>query len=213
MPFTHAVRLSSYRPNTEDRAVVVDLEDRIVMVVADGAGGIVNGGAAADVVLDLVNERVAELTDVEACIELLREADQLVQATGGETTAVLLVVHDAGLFGASAGDSEAWMVGEDGTVDNLTENQHLKRRLGSGRAVPVGFERGWPLRGSLVVGTDGLFRYTTADKIAEVVTSATTPGEAADALVELVRPQGSGELIDDVGLAVVMLGADEWSSA
>jgi serine/threonine protein phosphatase PrpC len=148
-----------------------------------------------------VRDRAAELLDVEACIELLREADHIVQATGGETTCVIIVVHEGGLFGASAGDSEAWIVRDDGTIDDLTAKQHKKRRIGSGRAVPVGFERA-SVVGTLLMGTDGLYRYARPEAIAEVVTTAATPEDAAEGLVELVRPP-SGEHIDD--LAVVMV--------
>lgn len=202
--FSYATRLASYRPASEDRAVVINLDDRLVIVVADGAGGIVNGGAAADGVVDLVRERAAELVDVEGCVGLLKEADRLVERTGGETTAVVVVVHEGGHFGASAGDSEAWIVRKDGTIDDLTEHQHLKKRLGSGRALPVGFERG-ELEGTLVVASDGLFRYARPEAIVDVVLAADTPDEAGDGLVELVTP-GSRELLDDLGLVVVRLG-------
>jgi serine/threonine protein phosphatase PrpC len=200
----YAIRLASYRDaaKAEDRAVVFDLEDRLVVLVADGAGGITHGGAAADAVVGVVEDRAAHLADVEACIELLREADHIVQATGGETTAVLLVIDDGGICGASSGDSEAWVIRKDGSIDDLTVNQHLKRRLGSGRAVPVGFERQKLEAGTLVVGSDGLFRYATVEAITGVVLRTVTLGEAAEALVELVRPM-SGELIDDVGVVMV----------
>ena len=206
MPHPHATHLASYRDaaNSEDRALILDLEDRIVLGVFDGAGGIVGGGAAADVVVDLVRERAVKLTDVETCVELFTEADTRVVRTGGETTAVVLVVHEAGLFGASAGDSEAWLISHDGTIDDLTSDQHPKRRLGSGRVVPVGFERRG-LEGTLVAGSDGLFRYARAEAIVGVVLEAEEPGEAAEALIELVRPP-SGELLDDVAVVVVRLG-------
>jgi PPM family protein phosphatase len=201
--FEYGTRLASYRQATEDRALVLDLENRLVVLLADGAGGIVNGGAAADVIVGLVKERAADLVDVEGCIELLQEADAKVMKTGGETTAVLIVI-DAGIRGASCGDSEAWLISNDGIIDDLTAGQHLKRRLGSGRAVPVGFERVGLEGGTLVVGSDGLFRYARPSDIASVVTSATTPNEAADVLVELVRPP-SGELLDDVAVVTVRL--------
>jgi serine/threonine protein phosphatase PrpC len=204
LPVTYATRLASYRLAAEDRAVVIELPDRIVLVVADGAGGITHGAAAADAVVGLVREHAHELADVEDCIELLREADHVVKATGGETTAVLLVIDEGGIYGASCGDSEAWVIREDGSIDDLTGGQHLKKRLGSGRAVPVGFERIGALRGTLVAGTDGVFRYAQPTAIAEVVTSAVTPTDAAEALIELVRPGGSGELIDDVAVVVVV---------
>ncbi len=177
-----------------------------MIIVADGAGGITHGGAAADAVVGLVRGRAHELADVEDCIELLLKADHIVEATGGETTAALLVVDDNGIYGASSGDSEAWVIREDGTIDDLTAKQHKKRRLGSGRALPVGFERSGFLRGSMVVGSDGLFRYAREEAIVDVVLRAGTPDEVGDGLVDLVRP-GSGELLDDV--AVVVLRSDE----
>lgn len=204
-PFPHAIRLASYRQASEDRAVVIDLENRIVIILADGAGGITHGGAAADVVVKIVNGRAHELADVEDCIELLREADHVVKATGGETTAVLLVIDEGGIYGASSGDSEAWVIHDDGSIDDLTKDQHKKRRIGSGRAVPVGFERSRLEGGTLIVGSDGLFRYARPEAIVDVVLGARTPDEAGDGLVGLVRP-GSGELLDDLGVCVVRLG-------
>jgi serine/threonine protein phosphatase PrpC len=115
---------------------------------------------------------------------------------------VLIVIDEGGIYGASSGDSEAWVIQDDGTIDDLTKNQHKKRRLGSGRALPVGFERA-SFAGTLIVGTDGLYRYARPDVIAEVVTSALTPEDAAAGLVELVRPGGSNELLDDVGVVAV----------
>ena len=204
--FEHATHLASYRDaaKAEDRAVVLEQPDRLVVLVADGAGGIVNGGAAADVVVGMVKERAAELTDIESCIEVLKEADQLVLRTGGETTAVLIVIDDHGIRGASCGDSEAWIVRDDGTADDLTRDQHTKKRVGSGRAVPVGFERHVLEGGTLVVGSDGLFRYARREDIVRVVLEAETLEEVAAALVELVRP-GSGELLDDSAVTIVRL--------
>jgi len=204
---SYAIRLASYRQATEDRAQVIDLENRIVIIVADGCGGVPHGKEASDAVIGLVRDRAHDLMDAESCIELLREADRVVLATGGETTAVLIVIDEGGIRGASCGDSEAWVIREDGSIDDLTLRQHLKRRLGSGRAVPVGFER-IGVEGVLVVGSDGLFRYATAERIASAVTMATTVDGAAEGLVELVRTT-SNDLLDDVGLAVVMASSGE----
>lgn len=190
LPITYAVRTASYRSNSEDRAVALALDGRLVLLLADGSGGIPGGSAAADVVVDFVNERAAELPDVQSCVDMLRAADPLVMSTGGETTAELLVIDENGISGASGGDSEAWIVKDDGAIDDLTERQHLKKRLGSGRAAPVGFERRRLLRGTMIVGTDGLFRYAMKEAIVEVVLEAETPDEARDWLVELVRPRG-----------------------
>ena len=112
---------------------------------------------------------------------------------------------DDGIYGASSGDSEAWVIRKDGSIDDLTAKQHLKRRIGSGRAVPVGVERRGLEGGTVVVGSDGLFRYTTAERIASVVVSAAKADDGAEALVELVRT-GSLDLLDDVAAVFVTLG-------
>jgi serine/threonine protein phosphatase PrpC len=75
-----------------------------------------------------------------------------------------------------------------------------QKRLGSGRAAPVSFCRP-TLDGTLVVGTDGLWSYTTPDKVAEAVRGR-TPAGAAEELLPLVRLP-SGMYQDDVGVAVV----------
>ena len=81
--FTHATHLASYREATEDRALVIDLDDRLTIIVADGAGGIANGGAAADVVVDLVRERAADLVDIEASYVRAGGAFEVVERRDG----------------------------------------------------------------------------------------------------------------------------------
>jgi PPM family protein phosphatase len=98
----------------------------------------------------------------------------------------------------SVGDSAAWIVGGGG-VDDLTLGQR-KARLGSGRAAPVSFRRDG-LDGTLVVGTDGLFKYATPSGIGEAVRDR-SPEEAAERLVEVVRLP-SGAFQDDVAVVVV----------
>jgi hypothetical protein len=105
-----------------------------------------------------------------------------------------------GLVGASCGDSTAWIVGDAG-VDDLTAAQKRKQRRGSGRAVPVAFERP-TFGGTLIVGSDGLFSYARPPEIARVALGASLD-EAALGLVGLVRTPRSGDLIDAVALALV----------
>lgn len=56
---TYATHLASYCPNTDDRVVAIDLEDRTVVLVCDGAGGLGGASAAADFVVELVRDRQA----------------------------------------------------------------------------------------------------------------------------------------------------------
>lgn len=198
----HAVATASYRAASEDRAVVIDVHNSLVVLVADGAGGIPGGGSAADVVIGMVQERAPALVDAAACARLLSDADSKCERVG-ETTAVLLIVTATSVVGSSCGDSEAWLVGADGTIDDVTEAQHRKRRVGSGRATPVAFEGAWTAGATLIVGSDGLFRYAPPMKIAATAFGSTSVQLAADALVQLVRTK-SGDLLDDVVVVVGM---------
>jgi serine/threonine protein phosphatase PrpC len=140
MPFKIATAAASPRKNSEDRLAAHHVQGGIVVVVADGAGGMGGGAAAADLVLAIVEHALGDphfnpfaptswenvLVEGDAEIERDRGA--------GETTAVIIAVTDDGrIVGASVGDSGALLIRSDGNLDDLTENQHRKRRLGSGR--------------------------------------------------------------------------------
>lgn len=88
-----------------------------------------------------------------------------------------------------------------GLIDDLTEGQHRKRRLGGGRATPVLFETP-NLDGVLVIATDGLFNYARPEVIAQVVATHEYLDATAQALVELVRLP-SGSFMDDVAVVLV----------
>jgi PPM family protein phosphatase len=84
----------------------------------------------------------------------------------------VVVVNEERVFGVSAGDSSAWGV-NGSTIDDLTAGQQRKPLIGSGAASPVTFDR--PVRpGTLIVSTDGLFKYVTRERIATAVTSSDT---------------------------------------
>src|SRR5262249_7442164 len=105
--------------------------------------------------------------------------------------------------GASVGDSEAWLIGEDRHVA-LTARQHAKPGLGTGMARPVPFRSRFTA-GTLLVATDGLFKYADADAICATARDS-DPGAAASRLIELVRPS-AGTLPDDVALILCRLSA------
>ena len=155
----------------QDRATVIDLADGKLIVVADGAGGTGGGAAAADAVVDhfrtLASTRavhdardlVLELTALDAGLKRV-----------GQTTAVAIVIRSGSLFGASVGDSGAWLVHGD-RFDDLTGNQIRKPLLGAEEARPVGFEAIFA-EGTLVVGTDGLFKYARIAAIGDIARGA-----------------------------------------
>jgi serine/threonine protein phosphatase PrpC len=195
--YVHASAFASGRRNSEDRGAVFEDERGFVVVVADGAGGMRGGATASDALVSAVRSSGWDVDSAWAGI--FRATDESLAAhLAGETTGVAIALTAVELVGVSTGDSEAWVI--DGTsIDDLTIGQK-KHRLGSGRAVPTPFRRA-RLDGTLVVATDGLFKYSSADRIVAVVNGSPF-ADVARALTELVRlPSGSFQ--DDVGVVVV----------
>lgn len=145
--FTTAHALAFVREPGEDRLALIERDETLILVVADGAGGLSGGALAAELVVKLVREAVDipsfELHLPESWTELLSRADAALEAEphAGESTAVVLAVSEHGLSGASCGDSGAWVVSVETRIDDLTAHQHWKLRLGSGKAQPVSFWR------------------------------------------------------------------------
>ncbi|MBL8717413.1 MAG: protein phosphatase 2C domain-containing protein [Myxococcales bacterium] len=208
MPFHVATAAASYREATEDRLAIHHLDGGCVVVVADGVGGVSGGGRAADLAVKIIGEAIDHGTfnrfSANPWVELLIHADAIIASdrdAGATTIAVVAVAEDVRVVGASCGDSGAVIVGADGRLDDLTAKQHKRRRLGSGRALPVAFERA-ALGGKLVVATDGLLSFATPGVIARIAVDDEGLDEAAEALVRAARLP-NGALQDDVAVVVV----------
>jgi PPM family protein phosphatase len=183
--YEHAVEIAR---EGHDRAAVIERPEGLVVALADGAGGTGNGAMAAQAVIDAV----------AAGQEWQALDDDPARLAHGQTTAVVLTVDATGIIGASVGDSEAWLIGDD--VVNLTERQVRKPLLGSG-CMPVGFAAGPIGDATLLVASDGLVRYAKQHDIARIARGADV-GAAARALVELVRLP-SGGFQDAVAVVLV----------
>jgi len=197
--FTYAIGSASNREASEDRAEVIERGEELLIVVADGAGGLRGGATASDAIVTAV--RTCGSTDVRALSEVFRTTDAaLATRMAGETTAVALTVTPDGITGVSSGDSEAWLVSAVG-YDILTSGQ-TRRRLGSGKASPQPFHRAFH-DGVLLVATDGLFKHADHDAIADCRRSATVD-EIVERLVALPKLR-SGSHPDDVVVVAVSL--------
>lgn len=191
----------------EDRVGVFDVAGALVLVLADGAGGRGGGRQAAVAVVAGVQSRSWELGtrgDARACAAALRAVDQDLCAAGhgGETTAVLAVVRAGQVFGASVGDSGAWLLAGEEVLD-LTRDQVRKPMVGLGRASPVAFGPTALAAGArLLLASDGLLKYSTRERIAQVALGQPLQ-QAAWSLIECVRLP-SGGLHDDT--AVILCG-------
>ncbi len=187
----------AYRDLCEDRVACFADEQRIVVAVADGAGGTGNGLLAANTAILQVEQAYRDVQSPNDWAELLRQIDQRI--ADGQTTLVVVDIRSYGIGGASVGDSRAVSINDEIVMD-LTQNQQRKPLLGSGDANPIAFQT-TALGGVLLVGTDGFFNYAKHDDIVRLVNC-----QPFDTLtrkcIELVRLP-SGEYWDDIGIVAV----------
>lgn len=191
-------------PENQDRGLIIRGDQKMVLCVADGAGGLSGGAEAASMAVDFVRRNTSLMGNPESCAEVLRETDTAIarDSIAGETTCAVAVVTSEEVFGASVGDSGVWLIPENGAHTDLTQAQQRKPFIGSGSAWPVPF-RSPRQAGGLLLATDGLFKYTSAERIIE--TYREHPVDvAARRLIELVR-YPSGALPDDVTLILTEL--------
>lgn len=187
-----------------DRAgkFLVGDERHTLLVVADGAGDGERGALAAQMTVDVVRD-LADQIDVPlgptGLRVLLERIDRMLLAhrAAGETTVVIAEVIEDRFWGASVGDSGAWLVHEHHHLD-LTEKQHRKWRLGTGLAKPNTFGP-LPLVGTLMLATDGLLECAPPHRLASAASGSGPLPDLAGQLLEEVRLPGGG-LRDDVAL-------------
>jgi serine/threonine protein phosphatase PrpC len=188
----------------EDRLLVERYGARTLAIVADGAGGIGGGAAAAEMACSLMAQsmRTTIVGTPELLAKCLFDVDQALarQGSGGQCTAVVVEISENRVSGASVGDSGAWMITSREILD-LTERQQRKPLLGSGEASPVGFGP-VQLSGRLLLASDGLFKYATRCDIRERALVALSVGIAVETLVEGLRLR-SGAFQDDVAIILV----------
>jgi serine/threonine protein phosphatase PrpC len=197
-------------PENQDRGAVIEQPNGLLLVVADGAGGLGGGAEAAERVVELVRERSAshgERLDPVVWCKVLRQADERLSMhpSAGETAAVVAALTQDAVCGASVGDCGALQLLEGGEVE-LTAHQRRKPLLGSGAAVPTAFGP-VPFAGTLVVASDGLLKYAPRAELRQPALTGSAR-ICARALIECVR-YPSGNLPDDVTVIVCRSGGQD----
>lgn len=154
--------------------------------------------------VDLVRQQASSLDGPDSCVTLLQSVDRTIahDRVAGETTCVVALLAGESVFGASVGDSGAWIINQNGAVD-LTRRQVRKPFLGTGCASPVSFIHKLGKGEKLLLATDGLFKYTSPERI-ENLCRVTAPQIVPKQLIELVR-YASGALPDDITVVFVVL--------
>lgn len=204
MPHVETVTATeSYRERCEDRAAVFHTDTRTVIVVADGAGGVGYGDAAAESIIREIEAEHARIHSADQWVDTLRQLDSRIGP--GESTAVVVDLRPYGIAGASIGDSQAWII-RDGTIIDLTRNQNRKPLLGSGMASPVAFMNP-QLDGLLLIATDGFFDYAKRDAVTRMIAKSDYYSIPRNC-VDLVRLP-SGELWDDIAIVAARLATKQ----
>jgi serine/threonine protein phosphatase PrpC len=193
-----ATKIEEARSNRgEDLISVLKLPGRTIFAVLDGAGGTTGGALAAKAISDelMACEPQEDWSDWLRCVD----RKMATRGMGGLAAVVVVDVSNGGVvIGASVGDCEAWIWGSEEPL-NLTEKQVRKPLVGSGLAVPSRFTAHLN-GGTLVIGTDGLWKYMFRPLIMK--TAIIRPLEsAAAALVSGVKMR-NGSLRDDVAVVV-----------
>jgi PPM family protein phosphatase len=186
------------RGRGEDRIASVTRDGYTLFVVADGAGGVAGGAAAANTLCRSLDTYTGGMDE---WVGWLTRCDRMMatSASSGLAAAAVIALSDDGMIsGASVGDCEAWVFGQGAPID-LTGRQHRKPMLGSGDAMPIGFTAQLS-KGTLLVASDGLWKYMSYALIAEKATMR--PIESVTAtLIDGVRLR-SGALQDDVAVMI-----------
>ena len=134
-----------------------------------------------------------------------------VSAEAGETTALLAICNGAEVWGASAGDSAAFVL-EAGALRELTAEQQRRPFVGSGQAEPRPFGP-VPLSGPLLVCSDGLHKYCARDviarQLAQLADGTVDVRGCVDALVEAARVGATADWHDDVAVIVAVVDAQK----
>ena len=181
----------------EDYVLAQQRESSWLLVLADGAGGSGAGGLAARQACEFIAEWPISgaLTDWS---QVLCEADEWLfrQGHGGECAIAVVEVSPGQVYGASVGDCEAWLV-EEGGVFDLTEHQRHKPLLGSRESLPVFFGP-WPMGQSVLLGSDGLFKYASRASILHTLQTSFSE-DVVDNLIRHAQLE-NGAFHDDVSV-------------
>lgn len=197
------IGFDSSRRDSEDRGEIFQVTDGLCLAIADGAGGISGGAEAANLFIEVVRQAASSLDSRGGLAGLMMGVDGRISedALAGETTGIIVSLREGKLVGASVGDSAAWLFTESSRCE-LTSGQMRKPLIGSGSVTPHLMSMDKPI-GTLVIATDGLWKYTSLEAIHKTVLENAMQSLPVK-LINLARLK-SGTLPDDVCVIVCSL--------
>lgn len=179
-----------------------ELQDMLLVSLSDGQGGQFGGAQAGRTAAQTAVKLAAscgprELLKETAWLPIIAGADDAVaeDPAAGYSTLVALVVSNRSLAGASVGDSAAFLR-SDGQDRLLTDDQRKNPPVGSGSAYPIGFSASLRSPWTLLVVSDGVYRYIGWEFIASLV-DRHRGRDLLEALVKAQKDSHRGVLGDD----------------
>jgi len=165
---------------SHDRLSVLRDAHRTLIALADGAS---SSPAAQSAAARTVNElarcfRNGTLPEnPQDWVMVLEGIDHVVLSDreAGETSALVMLVHQGVVVGASVGDSLAYVVPPTGEPRLLTKRQRREPRIGTGLARPVGFGPA-QLDGKLITRRAARFE---PDDLPATIAAHRSPGASA----------------------------------
>lgn len=193
----HEALVDSLCGEGHDRAVVEPRDAGLKLALIDGVGGVPGAGAAAERVMLGLKCGFEDLTDEDACVDLLLSLDEALyqDPKAGEAVALVAVVAAGIVWGASCGDCRLLLLpwGEE-----PTRYQRPQSRLGSGVVAPVPFRANLPPAGSLLAATDGVFGVVPCAEVC-ALTRRLDAEHIPNALARAVRVAGG---TDDLAIVI-----------
>jgi hypothetical protein len=206
----HCTETGPHRENEDAFAVRPHPADPncLLCVIADGQGGQADGGPAARLAcqtyLDLAaGTELYRLWTADTWARILMDVDRIVctDSVAGFTTLIGLCVVGGRIRGASVGDSAVLLKCAGRPAQILTDKQVKHPAVGWGSAVAVGFCAEVVAPWTLLVMTDGVWKYAGWEKLLASTESGHS-SEILDTLRCAVRLR-SGAYPDDFTLVIV----------
>jgi serine/threonine protein phosphatase PrpC len=180
----------------------------LLCVLADGQGGQAGGAVASQIAVSKCLELAAaysakQLRASSSWEKILSGADQAVRdhLDAGFTTLIALGIVGNKISGASCGDSAAMLVNSS-SFELLTEGQRKNPPIGTGGASPTAFSTELNGDSTLLVMSDGVWKFVGYDAIA----SLSRLKQGHDLIMALRQQQlnlNGGALPDDFSIIVV----------
>lgn len=134
------------RPNNEDRFAMTCSTDSVLLVVADGMGGHVDGEVAAQIVVDVLSQQFRQMayprvaqprhflatTIADAHQAILDHAIVQRLSEVPSTTVVAAIIQDDTLYCAYAGDSRLYVLEQGSVRFRSRDHSHVQRLIDTG---------------------------------------------------------------------------------